>query len=43
MSYRVGIPVDELIATRLPATIELVLVSAVLSLIVGIPMGYTQG
>ena len=39
MSYRVGIPVDELIATRLPATIELVLVSAVLSLIVGIPMG----
>ena len=31
MSYRVGIPVDELIATRLPATIELVLVSAVLS------------
>ena len=35
MSYRVGIPVDELIATRLPATIELVLVSAVLSLIVG--------
>ena len=43
MSYRVGIPVDELIATRLPATIELVLVSAVLSLIVGIPMGVYSG
>ena len=43
MSYRVGIPVDELIATRLPATIELVLVSAVLSLIVGIPMGVYTG
>ena len=36
-------PVDELIATRLPATIELVLVSAVLSLIVGIPMGVYTG
>ena len=43
MSYRVGIPVDELIATRLPATIELVLVSAVLSLIIGIPMGVYTG
>ena len=43
MSFRVGIPVDELIATRLPATIELVLVSAVLSLIVGIPMGVYTG
>ncbi|MCH2303759.1 MAG: ABC transporter permease [SAR324 cluster bacterium] len=43
MSYRVGIPVDELIATRLPATIELVLVSAFLSLIVGIPMGVYTG
>ena len=43
MSYRVGSPVDELIATRLPATIELVLVSAVLSLIVGIPMGVYTG
>ena len=43
MSYRVGIPVDELIATRLPATIELVLVSALLSLIVGIPMGVYTG
>ena len=43
MSYRVGIPVDELIANRLPATIELVLVSAVLSLIVGIPMGVYTG
>ena len=43
MSYRVGIPVDELIATRLPATIALVLVSAVLSLIVGIPMGVYTG
>ena len=43
MSYRVGIPVDELIATRLPATIELVLVSAILSLIVGIPMGVYTG
>ena len=43
MSYRVGIPVDELIAARLPATIELVLISAILSLIIGIPMGVFTG
>ena len=43
MSYRVGIPVDELIAARLPATIELVLISAILSLIIGIPMGVYTG
>ena len=43
MSYRVGVPVEELIADRLPATIELVLVSALLALLIGVPMGVYTG
>ena len=43
MSYRVGVPVEELIADRLPATIELVLVSALLALMIGVPMGVYTG
>ena len=43
MSYRVGIPVEDLIADRLPATIELVLVSALLALLIGVPMGVYTG
>jgi len=43
MSYRVGVPVEDLIADRLPATIELVLVSALLALLIGVPMGVYTG
>jgi peptide/nickel transport system permease protein len=43
ISYRMGKPVGELIAQRLPATLELVLVSAVLALAIGVPMGVYTG
>ena len=43
LSYRMGKPVEELIAKRLPATIELVAVSAVLALLFGVPMGVYTG
>jgi peptide/nickel transport system permease protein len=43
LSYRIGKPVDELLAERLPATIELVAVSAVIALLVGVPMGVYTG
>jgi peptide/nickel transport system permease protein len=43
ISYRMGKPVAELIAERLPATIELVLLSAVLALSIGVPMGIHTG
>jgi peptide/nickel transport system permease protein len=39
ISYQHRRPVSELIAERLPATLELSLVSAILALVVGIPMG----
>ena len=39
ISYRLGRPVNEILAERLPATLELSLVAALFSLIVGIPMG----
>lgn len=39
ISYRVAQPVGKLIMDRLPATLELVFTSTVLSLLVGIPMG----
>jgi peptide/nickel transport system permease protein len=42
-SYRMGKPVADLIAERLPATLELVALSAVIALIVGIPMGVYTG
>lgn len=38
-SYQHRRPVSELISERLPATLELSLVSAILALIIGIPMG----
>ncbi len=38
-SYRMRVPVSDLIAERFPATLELSLVSALIALIVGIPMG----
>ena len=43
VSYRMGKPVDELIVLRLPATLELVVVSAVIALLVGVPMGVYTG
>ncbi len=39
ISYRNGVPVAELISQRLPATLELALVSAVLALVFGIVLG----
>jgi peptide/nickel transport system permease protein len=38
-SYQHRRPVKELIAERLPATLDLALVSAILALVIGIPMG----
>ena len=43
ISYRLGRPVNELFAERLPATLELSLIAAIFSLIVGIPMGVYTG
>jgi peptide/nickel transport system permease protein len=43
ISYRMGKPVAELIAERLPATMELVLLSALLALLIGVPMGVYTG
>ncbi|MEQ8734096.1 MAG: ABC transporter permease [Rhodospirillaceae bacterium] len=39
ISYRMQRPVSDLIAERLPATVELVLASALFSLLLGIPLG----
>ncbi len=39
ISYQIGRPVSELIAERLPATLELSFVAALFALFVGIPMG----
>ena len=38
-SYQHRRPVSELIAERLPATLELALVSAIMAIAIGIPMG----
>jgi peptide/nickel transport system permease protein len=43
LSYRMGKPVNELIAQRLPATLELVFLSAILALVIGVPMGVYTG
>lgn len=43
ISYQLQRPVRDLIAERLPATMELVLTSAVLALIIGIPLGVYTG
>ncbi len=43
ISYRLQRPVAQLLAERLPATLELVLVSALLALAVGIPLGVYTG
>ena len=43
ISYQIKQPVSGLIASRLPATLELSLVSAVFALLVGLPMGVYTG
>ncbi|MEX0285911.1 MAG: ABC transporter permease [Paracoccaceae bacterium] len=43
LSYRIKRPVDELILERLPATLELVFVSAIIALAVGITLGIYTG
>ncbi len=43
LSYRLSIPVEEAIGNRLPATLELVFVAAVMALVVGVPLGVYTG
>jgi len=43
ISYQFKAPVADLIASRLPATLELSIVSAILALVIGIPMGIYAG
>ena len=43
ISYQLGRPVNELFVERLPATLELSLIAALFSLVVGIPMGVYTG
>lgn len=43
ISYRIQRPVSDLIAERMPATLELVMASAVLAIFIGIPLGVYTG
>jgi peptide/nickel transport system permease protein len=43
ISYRIQRPVSELIAERMPATLELVMASAILAIFLGIPLGVYTG
>ena len=43
VSYRLGQTVDTIIVKRLPATLELVGVAAILALLIGVPMGVYTG
>ncbi len=43
ISYQFKAPVSELLASRLPATLELSLISALVALLVGVPMGVYAG
>jgi peptide/nickel transport system permease protein len=43
LSYRLARPVGELIAERLPATVELALTAATLALCIGVPLGVYTG
>ncbi len=43
ISYRLAQPVSELIAQRLPATLELALTASVLAFVIGVPMGVYTG
>lgn len=42
-SYRLARPVSDLLIERLPATVELVMASAVIAVVVGIPLGVFTG
>ncbi|WP_025770046.1 ABC transporter permease [Thioalkalivibrio sp. HK1] len=42
-SFRLSVPVEDAIAERLPATLELVFVAALLSLAIGVPLGVYTG
>ena len=42
-SYRLSVPVEEAIAERLPATLELVFVAALFALALGVPLGVYTG
>jgi peptide/nickel transport system permease protein len=42
-SYRLSMPVETAIAERLPATLELVFVAAVMALAIGVPLGVYTG
>jgi peptide/nickel transport system permease protein len=42
-SFRVGTPVAQIIAERLPATLELVFVAAIFALFIGVPAGVYTG
>ncbi len=42
-SFRVGTPVAQIIAERLPATLELVIVAALFALFIGVPAGVYTG
>jgi len=42
-SYRLGQPVVNVLADRVPATLELVFVAAVMALLIGVPMGVYTG
>jgi len=43
ISYRLQRPVAELISERMPATLELVMASAILAILIGIPLGVYTG
>ncbi len=43
ISYQFKAPVSELLASRLPATLELSLISAIMALVIGVPMGVYAG
>jgi len=43
ISYRLGMPVGDIILDRLPATLELVICAALLALVLGVPMGVYTG
>ena len=43
ISFRLGLPVSQLVVDRLPATLELVFCAGVVALLIGLPMGVYTG
>ena len=43
ISFRLGVPVSQLLVDRLPATLELVFCAGIVALVVGLPMGVYTG